>query len=70
MLMTLSSLIAPLFRLILLFLLFTHFSLKDLGILNYFLGLEVIIHTECLNYQKYITELLHRYDMGMKYKEL
>lgn len=43
----------------------SQFSLKDLGILDYFLGPEVIMHTNVLslNQQKYINDLLLECDM-------
>lgn len=43
----------------------SQFALKDLGILDYFLGPEVIMHTNVLslNQQKYINDLLLECDM-------
>lgn len=41
------------------------FDLKDISILNYFIGLEVVIQSDVLwlNQENHISELLHRCDM-------
>ncbi|GJV13790.1 ribonuclease H-like domain-containing protein [Tanacetum coccineum] len=43
----------------------TKFLIKDLGVLKYFLGIEVIVNDLglCMSYRKYCLELLHEYGL-------
>ncbi|GKA15181.1 ribonuclease H-like domain-containing protein [Tanacetum coccineum] len=43
----------------------TKFLIKDLGVLKYFLGIEVIVNDLglCMSYRKYCLELLHKYGL-------